>query len=157
MDARQYTQHARFVAICCFPGLWRLREKIPIASAHAIHRPVENAHLSFKPEYRTVDQRLSQQPAGVVYQIACGKIIGSIQDNIKSGEDLQGVLCTDLFAEYLKLHCAVHGTESLGSHLGLGLAKILFRVQYLPVQIGLFHQIEIGNPDTPYPGCRQVL
>ena len=55
----------------------------------------EHARLAFEPKNRAVSVRLLQQHAGIIRQVASGKIVSPIHHDVVLADQVQGVFAAD--------------------------------------------------------------
>src|SRR5215471_2289265 len=106
---------------------------------------IENGGLSFAPEYRTVNTRLAQQHAGVVYEITGWKIIGTVNHDVVGLQDFQSIFGSQRGLVALNLHVWVDLGYPLSRRLEFRAADIFGRVDDLALQIGEINHIEIDD------------
>ncbi len=93
-------EHSAFRARRHQPRWWRLR--IETAVAWAILRR-ENAGLPFKPENRSVDVRLPCKHARVIHQVARGKVIRTVGNDVEVAKEFERILAAQPHVELLKI------------------------------------------------------
>ena len=91
-DARKNSQNAPFGAT------WHASRGrgfgVQAAVAWTVACPKDGA-LAFETEDRSVDIRFTQKGAGIVDEVACGKIIGAIDHDVVVAEKIEGVVGTE--------------------------------------------------------------
>src|ERR1700733_1002131 len=103
-DARKHTKHSTLSARRHEAG--RRWFRIQAAVARTV-RHAEDSDLALKSENGAVHVRLAEKDARVVYEIASGKIVRAINDNVEILEELQGVFTGELGFEGLDLDVRV--------------------------------------------------
>ena len=152
-DAGQDAEHSALCAAGNEPGRRRLRIEAAIARGP---RHAKHGSLTFKAEDAAVDIGLSQQHAGVIYEVARREVIGPVGDNVVVLEDLQGVFRCQLCVVELHLYIGVQRLQAVPGGLQFRLSHGLCGVQDLPLEIGQVDNVEIDNAELTHTRRRQI-
>ena len=90
-DPNQSGQNAKHTRLRTRRNGFRRRgfgKQIPITRSTVM---IEQAHLAFEAEDRPVNPRQAEQGTRIVHEVTGGKVIGSVDDEVPSLHDLQGV------------------------------------------------------------------
>ena len=91
-QARQNSQHAPLGAVGDKVG--RRRLGIEAAIAGPVRRE-KDGRLAVEPEDRAINVGFAQEHAGVVDQVAGGKVVGAVDDHVVAGEQVESVRAVD--------------------------------------------------------------
>src|SRR6266436_3857961 len=152
-DSGQHAQNAALRARWHEPGWRRLRIQAAIARTigHA-----EHGHFSFEAKNRAVHIGLTKQNARVVDEIAGGKIVGAIDDDIEIFRELERVVAGQLRFERLDLNIRIQAGKALARRSGFRLANVAGAECHLPLQIREVHYIEVYQAQSPHTGSGEV-
>ncbi len=134
-------------------GRRRLRIKAAIAGPFARGK---NAGLAFEPENRTVDVGLAQQHAGVVHQVARGKVVGAVGDDVVVLQNVEGVGAREHGLVLDHVDRGIQRGEFFFGGIELLTAHVAGGVQDLALQIAGIDHIEIDQPQRANAGRGQV-
>ena len=152
-DSGQHAQHARFLATRHLSG--RRGFRVQAAVTGTIER-FENRRLSLKPEEASVDVRFLRQHAGVVNQVAGGKVVAPIHHHLVATDDLHNVLGGQPGVVLDDSDVGVHIPQPVFGGFDFEAPDVLRPVQDLALQIAVVHDVEIDNPQRAHPRCRQI-
>src|SRR6266849_6191362 len=144
-NSRQYAKHAAFGATGHQARRRRLRIQASVARAigHA-----EDGHLPFKAENRAVDIGLAEKDAGVVHQIARGKIVGAVDDDVVILEKFQRVFAGEFHLVSGDLNVGIEIREARAGSFRFWLADVAGAKGHLALEIGVVHDIEVHQADV---------
>src|SRR5262249_10283480 len=131
-DARQHTQHATFTARGHRTRRPPLRIQAAITSAFL--RP-EHTRLDFEQEDRTVNVWLLTQYARVVDEIASGKVVSAVDDDVVVAKELHRVVTRQTRLVRLDLDVRIDVAQPIARRLDFAPAEIFRAVNDLPLQI----------------------
>jgi selenocysteine lyase/cysteine desulfurase len=103
---RKHAQHATFRARGNQSRRWRLGIKAAVARAIL---GAKNTGLPFEAEDGGIDIGLAAEHAGIVDQVARGKVIGAIGNDVEAIEDRQRILAVEVGIEALDAHKGIDG------------------------------------------------
>ena len=149
----QNSQHAAFGAGWHQSRRWRLGIQAAVARAFLGR---EDAGLAFEAENRSVDIRLAGEHAGVVHQIARGKVVGAVGDDVELAKQFErifagepGIKFPDVQKRIDRLQLFGGGVQLLAAHVGSG-------VDDLALQVGVVHDIEVHDAERAHAGRAQI-
>src|SRR5215204_6097171 len=152
-NARQYTEHTTFRARRHEAGRRRLR--IQAAIARALLGP-EDARLTFKPENRAVDVWLAAQHTRVVHEIARGKVVSAVDDDVVVAEESHRVVTRETRLVRFDLDVRIDIAQTIARAFDLATAEIFGAVNDLSLKVRLFNHIEVDDADAADTGCREI-
>ncbi len=102
------------------------------------------------------DQRLAQQHAGIVDEIARGEAVGAVDDHVVVAEDALDVAGDQLL--FMRDHAQrrVQRAEPRLRGNGLAAADLVGAEQDLPLQVGQLDAVVIDEADGAHAGRGQV-
>src|SRR5581483_11078003 len=106
----QDAEHAAFCAGGNQSGRWRLGIQAAVARAFL---GGEHADLSLEAEDGAVHVGLAGEDAGVVHEVACGKVVGAVHDDVELAEELERVAAGEPRLEGAQLDIRVNGLDLL--------------------------------------------
>ena len=116
----------------------------------------KNGALTVEAKNRAVDIRLLQENADVVAQVARGKIIRAIDDDIVGLDDLAGILGLEEGVVEIDLHIGVDLFDAIAGAVELLAADIFRSVQNLALQVRVVDDIEIHEPERANARCCEI-
>ena len=131
----------------------RLRIEAAVAGTLA---GVEHRRLALEPEDAPVDVGLVQQNAGVVHQVAGGEVVGSVDHDVVSGNDVQGVVGRQHGFVGLHPDVGIDIQDLLPGGVQLGTTHVLGAVNDLPLQVAEIDGVEVDQPQLPDAGGRKI-
>src|SRR5581483_402028 len=149
----QNSQHSPFGARR--DQLWRWRFGIQAAIAWAFHR-TEDASLAFEAEDRAIYVGLAGENTGVIYEIACRKIVGAIGNDVEFFKQLDRIFAGKAGLEFPDSQKRIHRLQLLGGRIELRTAHVSGRVDDLTLQVRVLHYIEIHNAERANAGCAEI-
>ncbi len=152
-QAGQNAKHSAFGAGWNQPRRWWLG--IKAAVARAIFRG-EDAGLALEPENGSVDVRFAREHAGIIHQVARGKIVGAVGDDVEIAEEFERVFAAQAHVVLLQIQEWIdrrqlvgRGIQFLPPHVGGG-------VNDLALQVGVIDHIEIDQAERAHAGGRKI-
>lgn len=117
---------------------------------------VEDADLSLKLEDASVDQRPAGKERGIGVQVAGGKVVGTVENDIVIGKHFDRVV--GLHALFVRddVHVWVQIGNALGAGRRFGSVYVRGAVHDLALEIVGFNPVEIGETDRADSGRRQI-
>ena len=122
-DAGQHAQHAAFRAARHHARRRRFGKHAAVARPAKMRR--EHGALSVEAEDRAVDVRLFQENADVVREIARGKIVGAVDDDVIRLDDSARVLRSEIRVVQIHLHVRVHLADAVARAVQFLAAHVL--------------------------------
>ncbi len=119
-------------------------------------RPPEHPHLTLEAEDRAVDVRLAEEHAGVVDQVAGGKVVGAVHHHVVGLEELQGVVRGEAGLVGHHVDVGVDLGQALAGCRELRPAHVRGAVEHLAMEVRLVDHVEVHEPQGADPGGRQV-
>src|SRR5262249_47973767 len=126
------TEHTTFSARRHEPG--RRRFRIETAVARTLLRP-EDTRLTFEAKDRAVDVWLARQHARVVHEVARGKVVSAVNDDVVVAKETQRVLPGETRFVSLDLDVRVDVAQSIARRFDLATAEIFCAVNDLSLQV----------------------
>src|SRR5581483_6517097 len=152
-QSRQDAEHAPFCAGGNQPGRRRLRIQAAIARAFPGR---EDADLSLEAEDGAVDVGLAGKDAGVVDQVACGEVVGTVHDDVELAEELERVGAGEPRLEGAQLDIGVNGLDLLRGGIQLLAANVSGGVDDLALEVGEVHDVEVHHAQGAHASRGQV-
>ena len=152
-QAGQNAQHAAFSATRHQAGRRRLRIEAAVAGA-VLGR--EDAGLAFKAEDRAVRIRLAQQYAGIVDQVARGKVVGAVGDDVVVLENFERVGAGEHRLVLDDVQRGIERDELFRGGVELLAPDVFGRVNDLALQIAGVHDVEVDQPQRANARCGQI-
>src|SRR5262245_59287812 len=116
----------------------------------------ENTGLAIEAEDRAVDVRFPEEYTGIVGEVACGKVVGAIDDNVVWAQQGERILAQDASIANDNLHVAIDPLDSLARRQRLGPANIRGAVDDLALEVRKIHRIEVQNAKFSDAGCGEI-
>src|ERR1043165_9425534 len=118
---------------------------------------LENGYLSLEAEHTTMHYWLIGDNSCIVQKIACGEVVGAINDNIVLvNQTLHvGLIQTPDIGHNLDIR--IERGKRLTRRLGFILANTPSIMQNLTLQIAIIHGISINNTKSSNPGSCQII
>src|SRR5207247_2966886 len=98
----------------------------------------------------------AQQHAGVIHQVARGKVVGAVDHDVVVLHDVERVLAGDGDFVPVDLHEWIDVQHAVGGRVQFLASDVFGAVDNLPLQVRVIHHIEIHEPDAAHARCRQV-
>ena len=117
---------------------------------------VENGNLAVEPQNRAVHVRLAQQHAGIVHEVASGKVIGAVNDDVVITQNLQRIRTGQLHFVSDDVDFRIQVLQTPRGHGHLRLPDIRRRIHHLALQVGDIDAIEIDDADASDTGRGQI-
>src|SRR5205807_942978 len=93
---------------------------------------------------------------GVVHQIARGKIVGAVGDDIEFFEQLKSIVARKPRVEFLDVEKRIHRLELVSSGIEFGTAYVGGGVNDLALQVRVVHDVEIHDAERADAGCAKI-
>ena len=149
----QNAQHSALGAGRHQSGRWRLGIEAAVARAFLGR---EDAGLAFEAENRTVDVRLAGKHAGVVHQVARGKVVGAVGDDVELAKQFERVLAGEPGVKFPDIQERIDGLQLFRRRIQLLAAHVGGGVNDLPLQVGVVHDVEVHDAERAHAGRAQV-
>ena len=134
------------------PRRWRLRIKAAVARSIFGGK---HAGLPFEPENRSVNIRLAGEHACVVHQIARGKVIRAVGDDVEVAKNFQRILAAQPRVEFAQIQKWIDPRQFIRRGIQFLPAHVGSRMNDLPLQVGVIHYIEIDQTQRAHArGCK---
>jgi hypothetical protein len=117
---------------------------------------VEHAHLSAEAMHRAVDERNAQPQARRAEQVACGEIVGAVDDDVMSLQQPFDVRRADAFLDGDDFDARVERRERDARRLDLGHADARVGMHDLALQVRAFDAVVIDERDAPDAGRSEI-
>ena len=111
----------------------------------------EYGNLSFKSLNSAVHIRLVQRAATVANQITGGEVIASVYNDVIFGNQTAGILLIETERIGMYFYITVQSLQSLGGTVYLRLSYLVFRVQYLALQVADTDRVIVHQTYCTYP------
>src|SRR5208337_5481530 len=98
----------------------------------------------------------ASEHAGVIDQVAGGKIIGTVGDNVELAKQLQRVGAGQLHIERAQVQVGIDRLQLVAGGIDLLAANVVGRVNDLALQVGVVHDVEIHNAQRANACGRQI-
>ena len=98
----------------------------------------------------------SQLHAGVINEVAGGKVIASVYHNVVLADDSGGIFCGETIGVSIDLYGAVQGFETFLGLDGFGHTYFGFAIEYLALQVADAYHVIVHQSDGAYSGACQV-
>src|SRR5580658_1180395 len=131
-DSRQDAQHSAFGARWDQARRRRFRVEAAVAGPA---RMAKHGDLPFEAENRAIHIRLASDHTGVVYQIARGKIVRAIHDDVVVFEQLERVGTGQLRFVGINADVRIQIAQAIRSRRGFGLAHVAGAKENLALKI----------------------
>src|SRR6185295_8016765 len=105
----------------------------------------EDAGLSFEAEDRTIDVRSAGKHASVIHQIAGGKVVCAVGDDVELAKKFERVLAGEPGIKFSNVQERVDSFQLFGCRIQLLASDVGGRVNDLPLQVGVVHDVEVHN------------
>src|SRR6202035_1443156 len=152
-DPRQHPEDPALGAGGDEAGRRRLGEEAAVAGTPGAP---EDRHLALEAEDRPVDVGLARKDAGVVDEVAGGKVVGAVDDDVVGGEELHGVAGVQARVVRHQLDQRVDLVEAGERGVELRPADVRAAVEHLAMEIRLVDDVELDEPEGADPRRRQV-
>ena len=149
----QNAQHSTFGAGRNQSRRWRLGIEAAVARTFL---GGEDAGLSFEAENRSVDVGLAGQHAGVVHQVARGKIVGAVGDDVELAKQFERVLAGEPGVELPDIQERIDGLQLLGRRIQLLASHVGGGVNDLALQVGVVHDVEVHDAQRAHARRAQI-
>ena len=101
-------------------------------------------------------QRFAQQVRRIAQEVARGKRVGAVHDDVEAPQQLHRVVRVDRLRKRLDADVGVETQNGSRGTLDLGLVQTLHRMDYLALQVGEPHPVVVGETERPHPGRGQI-
>src|SRR5262249_54349651 len=125
----------------------------------AVARPcvrLEDAYLALKLENAAVHDRLPDQHRGIVHQVACGEIVGAIDDDVIVPKDVHDVVHGQALIVDAHLDIGIEAIDRLLGRLSLGHTNAVGAMQYLAFEVRAYPHVRIPDAQRADPRRGQV-
>lgn len=153
-DAAQRADDARLAAIWHHARARWLGEQATITRRPVLR--IEHGDLSFEFINTAVHQRPAREGGGVVVEVARGKGVGAVDDDIVSREDVEGVGGGDPLGVLDDADQRIRLAQARGGGGDLGLAEGGVVVEELALEIVRFDAVEVGDAERADAGGGEV-
>ena len=153
-DAAERAEDAGLAAVGNGAGRGWLGEKAAVARAAL--GGVEDADLALEAINAAVDERPAGESGGIVVEVAGGKIVGSVDDDIVAGEERESVAGSDAFGVFDDGDERIGGAQAAGGGCDFEFADGGVVVEELALEIVVFDAVEVGNAEGADAGGREV-
>ena len=131
-----------------------VREKVAIVRSALV---IEYGYLPVESTNGTIYIDFSQLHAGVINEVAGGKVIASVYHNVVLADDPGGIFCGETIGVSIDLYGAVQGFETFFGLDGFGHTYFGFAIEYLALQVADAYHVIVHQSDGAYSGACQVL
>src|SRR5687768_8491488 len=131
----------------------RFSEETPVARSV---RRAEYRRLPLESINTAVHVRNSEENGCVVDEIARGKIVGAVEDQVVSPRDFERVPGSEARGIRLDVYAGIDVAKSVARGIELRATDARRAVEYLSLQIGEIDRIEIDEADRPDSGSGQI-
>ncbi len=143
-DARQHAEDAGLGATGHEAGRRGLGMQAAIAGAA---RRREHGRLPFEAEDAAPRVRLAEHHARVVHEVARGKIVGAVHDDVERVDERPGVRDREARVERLDVNLGIQRLDPVARGRDLRSADVVRAVDDLPLQVADIHGVEVDDPD----------
>ena len=119
----------------------------------AVARPflrVKNRGLPVEAEDRAVDVRLAEEHAGVVDEVARGKVVRAVEDDVVVAQDVECVLGGQRAVVRHDVDVGIEVEQPRACRIQLRRADIGGAVKHLPLQVRDVDVVEVDEPDASH-------
>ncbi len=134
-------------------GRWRLGIEAAVARTFLGR---EDAGLPFEAEDRTVDIGLPGKHASVIHQVARGKVVGAVGDDVELAKQFQRVFAGEPSVKFPDIQERIDGLQLLRRRIQLLASNVGSRVNDLPLQVGVVHDVEVHDAQRADAGRAQI-
>src|SRR5580704_10139900 len=152
-DSGQHAEHAAFGARGHEARRRRLRIQAAIAGAIGI---AEDGYLAFEAKNGAVNIGFAEQNTRVVDEIARGKIVGTVHDEVIVFQDVERVFAGEMRFESVNLNVWIQIVQALAGGGDFRTAYIFGAEENLALQVGGIHRVEINEADPANSGCGKI-
>src|SRR5574341_373876 len=150
--AAQHAEYARLRAAWHQAGGGRSRVQTAVAALSGN----EHGDLALELEDAPVHQGLVQEDAGIVGQVAGGKIVATVDDDVVLRKDVLHVFRLQGLMVWDHLHVRVEVRDRFYGGLHLGSPDVVDMVQDLSLEVAQVHHVEVHHPQGADACRRQV-
>ena len=105
----------------------------------------EHARLALETEDRSVNVGLAAEHAGVIDEVARGKVVGPIDDDVEVAEQLQGVGAGQTGFKLAHVDVGIDRRNAIGGRVQFLAPDVCGAMNHLPLQVGHVHNIEVDD------------
>src|SRR5208337_630437 len=105
----------------------------------------EHAGLPLKTKNGAVNIGLAGEHAGVVDQVARGKIVGAVGDDVELAKQLQRIGAGQFHVERPQVQEGIERRQFVGGGVELLAANVVGGVDDLALQVGVIHDVEVHD------------
>lgn len=152
-EAGEDAEDAGFGAVGHGAGRGWLGEEAAVGGAAA---EIEDAGLAFEALDRAVDEWAVGEHAGVVDEIARGKIVGAVEDDVVRGDEGEGVGAREAGDDGRDGEKRIEREQAAGGGGGFGQAGVGGGVEDLPLEVGDVDGVGVDDGDAADAGGGEV-
>ena len=102
---------------------------------------IEYGSLALKSAHGTIKVGYAGCAAGIVDDVACGKIVATVNDHVVLADDAGGIVARQAERVGLEADLGVEAVQAFDSFVNFGLVKLLLGIQHLAVQVAVAYYI----------------
>ena len=116
----------------------------------------KDAGLAFEAKDGGVNVGLAGEHARIVHQIAGGKVVGAIGDDVELANDVERIGAAELGLELANVDEGIDGGQFLRGGVEFGTTHVGCGMDDLPLQVGEVHHIEVNQAQRAHAGRGQI-
>ncbi len=101
-------------------------------------------------------QRLGQEVSRVVGEVACGEVVGAVDDDVVGGEDAHRRLRVEVLVDRDHLDIGVQVAQRVSRRVHLESPDVIGPVEELALEVGGVDPVEVDHADLAHTGRGQV-